>query len=423
MTFRRAITILLLALAAAFMFAVAAPVKATTPTEPTTPTWWNFQCIDTMKYSRDRAREFLGNPKLAATNIEWQTAEIAKTGATHIAIATPYDEEFIPILTKWVEEARKHNLKVWYRGNWSGWEEWFGYARIGRAEHLTKTAAFITAHPELFEDGDYFTACPECENGGPGDPRRTGDAAGHKKFLIDGHNLAQKSFAQIDKKVDTTLNPMNGDVARLIMDKETTKALGGVVSIDHYVKDPQKLADDIIALANQSGGTVVLGEFGAPIPDINGSMTEAQQAAWIEEALAKIVGIPSLTGMSYWTNVGGSTQIWNSDGSPRAAVQMVTAVFTPKTISSVVIDQFDKPVANATIMTTEKTVVTNEDGTFTLPYLNPTGNVVITSPEHQDTVITWQSLEQNPQQPIVLTKNKQTFFAKLMSFFKRVISK
>src|SRR3989344_4870027 len=124
-------------------------------------TYWEIQSIDTMKYSRDLAREKLQDRSFLVT-IDSQVKKIAETGATHVAIGTPYDEEFIPYLKAWVDSARRYNLKVWFRGNFSGWEEWFNYPKIGRAEHLLKLASFISKNPHLFGDGDLFTTCPEC---------------------------------------------------------------------------------------------------------------------------------------------------------------------------------------------------------------------------------------------------------------------
>src|SRR3989337_4369090 len=69
---------------------------------------WEMQSIDTMKYSRDRARETLQG-KLADQEIDKQMKAIANTGATHVSIGTPYDEEFLPVMEKWVKSARKHN--------------------------------------------------------------------------------------------------------------------------------------------------------------------------------------------------------------------------------------------------------------------------------------------------------------------------
>lgn len=287
---------------------------------------WQFRSIDTMKYSRDPSREKLIDPTYDVV-IDQQVKDIAETGATHVAIATPYDAEFLPMLERWIRAARKYNLKVWFRGNWSGWEGWFDYPKITRAEHIAKTNAFIHQHPDLFQDGDIFSACPECENGGPGDPRMNGDVTGHRKFLIDEYNVTKQAFKDIGKHVASNYDSMNGDVARLIMDKPTTKALDGIVVVDHYVKTPDQLVSDIKQFAEQSGGKIVLGEFGAPIPDINGEMNEKEQALWIKESLQKLRETDELIGVNYWTNVGGSTHLWNNDGTPRKAVEEITNIY------------------------------------------------------------------------------------------------
>src|SRR3989339_935814 len=71
----------------------------------TKSTWWEFQSIDTMKYSRDLAREKLNNQEFDQV-INQQVANIASAGASHVGIATPYDEEFFPFLKRWVDAAR-----------------------------------------------------------------------------------------------------------------------------------------------------------------------------------------------------------------------------------------------------------------------------------------------------------------------------
>jgi hypothetical protein len=264
-----------------------------------------------MKYSRDFSREKLGDPAFDQI-IDDQVRQIAELGATHVAIATPYDEEFLPMLERWVSAARKYNVKVWFRGNWSGWEGWFDYPKISRGDHHEKTRQFIVRNAVLFEDGDVFTGCPECENGGPGDPRRTGDVAGHRAFLIEDTRLTQEAFRSINKTVQSNFHSMNADVARLVMDPETTKALGGIVVIDHYVPTPQQLALDVAAIARASGGKVVIGEFGAPIGDIHGTMTEEEQAAWINSALLALTRQDNLVGLSYRTQLLGERRWINT---------------------------------------------------------------------------------------------------------------
>lgn len=284
--------------------------------------FWEFQSIDTMKYSRDVAREKLVDASFDRI-IDKQVKDIATTYATHVAIGTPYDDEFLPFLRRWVSAARKYKLKVWFRGNWSGWERWFDYKPIDRKTHIIKTIEFISQNPDLFEDGDLFGACNECENGGPGDPRHNRDVKGHRAFLIEEYRVTRNAFEKIGKKVASNYSSMNGDVASLIMDKETTEALGGIVVVDHYVASPKQLAIDIKALSKRSGGKVVLGEFGAPIPDIHGKMTEQEQSIWLEKVLEKLFNTEEVIGLNYWTNVGSSTELWDADGNPRSAVEII----------------------------------------------------------------------------------------------------
>jgi hypothetical protein len=179
--------------------------------------FWVVQSIDTMKFSRDTAREKIKDPSYDKV-IDQQIKDIANTGVTHVAIATPYDEEFIPFLKRWVASARKNKLKYGSR-NLASWEGWFEYEKIDRPTHTKMIKDFILNHPDLFEDGDIFVSCPECENGGPGDTRMINDAAGHKQFLISEYSVVKDAFKQINKNIIANYYSMNGDVARLIMDQ------------------------------------------------------------------------------------------------------------------------------------------------------------------------------------------------------------
>lgn len=288
---------------------------------------WDFRSIDTVKYSRDLADEMLENPKFDSV-INEQVTDIASLGASHVAISTPYDPKFIPFLRRWVKSVRLYGLKVWFRGNFSGWEKWFGFEQIGREEHKRLLQEFIVNNPDLFEDGDIFTSCPECENGGSGDPRHNGDLIGHRKFLIDEYQISKDAFEKIGKKVKYGFYSMNYDVASLVMDEETTDALGDLVVIDHYIKNPKKLGADAKVIADKSQGKVLLGEFGAPIPDIHGVLNEEQQSQWIKEALDEVKKTPEIIGVNYWTNSGGSTALWNSDGTSREAGNTIKKFFT-----------------------------------------------------------------------------------------------
>lgn len=300
---------------------------------------FEVQAIDTMKYSRDRAREKLNDPSFD-TVINAQVKLIADTGATHVSIATPYDEEFIPILTRWVLSARAHNLSVWFRGNFSGWENWFDYQKITPNEHKTLLGKFIVNHANLFESGDLFSPCPECENGGPGDPRRTGEGALYRQFLIDEYNISQSKFRAQGKSIKT-LSSMNGDIAREIMTPASVKALGGTILIDHYVDTPERFSKDISALADKLKANIGLGEFGAPVPDLNGNLSEPGQADFVGKLLKAMYEKNNIVPIvNYWILNGGTTKIVNDSGTPRSAYFVLKDYFSAPSISGNISDPF-----------------------------------------------------------------------------------
>lgn len=378
-------------------------------------TSWNFQSIDTMKYSRDLSREKLHDPAFEAV-IERQTKAIAEVGATHIGIATPYDAEFLPMLRRWVEAARRHNLSIWFRGNWSGWEGWFEYPRISREEHLAKTQAFIGAHSDLFADGDVFSACPECENGGPGDPRRTGDVAGYRRFLVAEYQMMEQAFADIRKNVRTNFFSMNGDVARLIMDEATTRSLGGLVTIDHYVKTPEALAKDVQEIAEKSKGQVILGEWGYPIPDIHGSSTGAEQAQWMKKALELLEEVTALAGMNYWLAVGGSTEIWTATGTSREGAEVLSSFYKPKVVYGFVRDELGQTLSGATVHVGGTTTRTDQHGYFVLRYPSQAeSQVLIEAPGFFPKEY---PLDQNHQKvEAILPKQEKDWKFRILEFF------
>jgi hypothetical protein len=338
--------------------------------------WWSIQSIDTMKYSRDKAREMLNDPSFDEV-IDLHVKRIAETGATHVSIATPYDEEFGPVLVRWIRAARKYGLHIWFRGNFSGWEGWFEYGSINRKDHIVLLGKFIESHPEYFRSGDLFSACPECENGGPGDPRKTGDVRGFQQFLIDEYQACTSAFARLRVSVNCSYASMNADIARLVMDKETTARIGGVVTIDHYVKNPQTLADDIRSIAKRSGGRIMLGEFGAPIPDIHGSMTENEQESWIRNAMESLYEMPELIGINYWVSVGGSTELWTDGGTKKPVVDALYDAFVPSVIVGSVVDEFGGPLSGAKVSLGSKTSETTAIGQFSLPIRQSTGEITV----------------------------------------------
>lgn len=382
----------------------------------TKTTWWEVQSIDTMKYSRDLALLYKDSNALDES-IKQQVAEIAEIGATHVAVATPYDSEFLPFLEKWVRWARENNLKVWFRGNWSGWEGWFDYEKITPQKHILLTKNFIINNRDIFEDGDIFTACPECENGVIGDPRQEDNRDDFINFMLSEKEVVDESFQIIGKNVVTNFFSMNADVAKLVMDKVTSEKLGGVVTIDHYVGNPEMLVNDVSDIARKSSAKVVLGEFGAPIPAIHGIVDEKSQAGWISDSLYLLSQTPDLIGINYWVNVGGSTQLWDEKGNPREAVGVIESYFKPKIIDGRVKNIFGTPIAGARVSLGHKTSKTDKEGNFNIAYVPSSASTIkIAADGYSDETVEFFSQSNSSLE--VKLKSKSGYLSQILVFFR-----
>ena len=377
--------------------------------------FFEVQSIDTMKYSRDVAREKMNDVSFDR-EIEAQIKNISETGATHVAISTPYDEEFLPFMKRWVTMARKYEIKVWFRGNLAGWERWFDYESIDRQTHIVNIKEFILNNPYLFEDGDIFTSCPECENGGPGDPRKNGDAVGHREFLINEYKVVKQAFNDINKKVTANYYSMNGDVAKLIMDRETTQKLDGVITVDHYVATPEQLAQDIDMYASSSGGKVVLGEWGAPIPDIHGDMSEDEQLAWIEEALRLLIPNPNVIGLNYWVNEGGSTALWR-EGEAQKAVSTITKFMRPNIVRGTIKDEPGRNINDVSVTSNLRSITAS--GSYVLPLV---GNDIVTFEKkgYKKVVLASTGDGEETTRNIVMVKNSKNTWDRILEYFHKL---
>lgn len=382
--------------------------------------FWQIQSIDTMKYSRDLAREKLKDATFDKT-IEDHVGKIADTGATHVVVASPYDDEFIPYISRWVLAARKYKLNVWFRGNLSGWEGWFGYHKISNEEHTNQIYSFITNNPELFADGDIFTSCPECENGGEGDPRHNGQAKEFREFLIKEYGVTREAFKKINKNVRSNLYSMNGDVAELIMDRDTTKALGGVITVDHYVEDPKVLVKDLVELAKKSGGKVVLGEFGVPVPDIHGSMTQEEQSIWLEKFFTEALKFPEIIGINYWVSFGGSTELWKSGGEARSAVEVIKKYFKPNLLEVKILNEINSPVVKAAIEHNGREYLSSDGGVISLPYISDSEEIKVTANGYNMRLLPISEVQETGK--IVLKKNTENLYFRLLKMILSLLSR
>jgi hypothetical protein len=387
-------------------------------------TFWEYQCIDTMKISRDKARAWAHNADLQQ-HIDWEMKTIADLGANCVAIDTPYDAEFLPYMQKWVRAARKQHLHIWFRGNFAGWEKWFDYPKMTSTDvFFTKLEAFIVKNPDLFEDGDIFTGAPEGENGGPFDQVEIDEHAAFRAFLIKEYEVEKRAFKKINKNVVFDWHSMNGGLAKRMLDQDTVDKTGKVVAIDHYIKNANEMGAFIDYFHKKYGSKVAIGEFGAPIPDINGSMTEDEQAQFVELLMKELYEHrQQVVGVNYWDLYDGSTAIMNLDKSPRKAAAVIKKYYTPAMISGVVKDTKGNPAENVSIKTPDAKIAVKTDvhGNFSFPIVADSATLLIDNGEH----ITIEKIasikpSQKIKKNIILKYDELTFFQKIQHFFQNL---
>jgi hypothetical protein len=287
-----------------------------------------------MKQSRDNAQAILQglqeNSEHMQGIINQEVRDIAALHTTHVAIGTPYDDQFLPVAQAYFKSAREHGLNVWWRSNFSEFEKdsgnpnqgWFGYQHNPNfMEQPQRIAQFIEQNGSLFRQGDIFTPWPEPEN--VIDFNNQKDA--YQSLLLADYQVSQPLR---DRGILAGYFSMNGDVAKNL-DPQIVQQIGNVVVVDHYVRTPQEMGDEIDALHQRyPGAEIVIGEFGAPIPDLNGSMDPQRQADFVGQLLNQIKRRGRIVkGLNYWDDIQGTTAIENTLADFRPVYKVLQNIF------------------------------------------------------------------------------------------------
>lgn len=309
---------------------------------------WQVRSIDTMKNSRDQARARLNDASYDRV-IEAEVADIKSLGANYVAIGTPYDDEFLPYLKKWVAAARKNDLKVWYRGTFSSYEGWFEYPKTMSPEQLLVASnKFITSHPELFEDGDIFDACPECENAGHW-PQPRSDKQ-YNQFIQKKQTVLTEAFKEINKDVNVSYASIIGGRAKDVMDQPSFDALGKVVALDHYAVPPSNYGEYISYFKDKHDTKVLFSEVGAPIPDLHGEMNEEQQAEFMRQVFEQLYAQhEQVIGINYWVYNNGTTALASTKGVHRKVASVIEEYFKPGFIKGRVVNSVGDGIGDVVV--------------------------------------------------------------------------
>ncbi len=356
---------------------------------------WKIRSIDTMKTSRDKAREKLYRPEYDE-NIKQELTAIKKAGANYVAVDTPYDNEFLPYLRRWVKLARKTRLHVWFRGNWSAWEGWFDYPKnMTPDQHLAKTSEFILTYSDLFEDEDIFDSCPECENAGHW--RQPDYNKEYNTFLQKQRLSNQKTFEKIGKKVHSNIASIIGGRAREVLDQKTFDALDNTVAIDHYIHNPSNMGDYITYFYDKHRTKVLVSELGAPIPDINGEMSEEEQAQFISQLFEQLYKHKdAVEGANYYVLTLGTTALLNADYTPRKAYSIVKNYFSPGVVKGKITNPLGDNLKDVTIKLIDGASSTKTDDQ---------GNYILAIPPRSTTLFAMDEEYKTKSRHITISEN------------------
>ncbi|MEK7522096.1 MAG: hypothetical protein AAB569_00805, partial [Patescibacteria group bacterium] len=223
-----------------------------------------------------------------------------------------------------------------------------------------------------------FDPCPECENAGFW--KQPDDNAKYNEFIQNQRIVLKNSFNKINKKVYTNIFSIIGGRAKEVLDKKTLDALDNVVTIDHYVKNPSSMTEYISYFSKNFQTKILFGEFGAPIPDINGPMDESQQALFIDKVLRELYkNKTNVFGINYNVLTLGTTKLLDDDGTERQAVDVVKNYFIPGVIKGTVSNTLGDKLKNVPIKTSDglNSTTTDSQGRYAMSIPASTVNIVI----------------------------------------------
>lgn len=299
-----------------------------------------FKSIDTMKLSRD-------NTSLSASKIQELVNQYAGLGLTHLTVDCYLNGTFQDDtdIENWVTAVRNLGLKVWWRPGYDN----FGTTPYTPTSLKNTILAFPTRRPDLFRNGDIFDMCPE-------QSPFMNDGAGGFIFGINDVQTLVDAWNPWVQDVKTSLdtlfasNNLSGVITGITSITDfnaknyvtaATYAVFGYATMDDYptdnVKDPVKAAKNVvnslIALYNQAGVPVVVGEYGYHRPNDSDKTLQREVLRKVWNEISKLSWV---VGYNYWCGHGGagfgdfSNLLEQSNGGwrPRPALKTIGEFYT-----------------------------------------------------------------------------------------------
>ncbi len=296
---------------------------------------FRLQSADVMKWSKDDLFSQKTDAQMAAVALQ-----LKSLGATHVAVATPYDDPSAypggpapeGYLERWIVAIRGQGMHVFFRRQWLSWEGIYGVAKntargIGTTPNVlngTDTTSYLALTylywkanaGHLVQAGDIVCPCPEPENGG------INGVTGSAPYQFTNANLFRAWLRDAVTVVNQALEPSNlkgsvfvglygtsgfivfgnGGNPKGFLDDRTVEALA-IVGMDDYPTPASNMGADLDAYRALYQLPLALTEWGT----INESNDADRQAA-IDAVTSSLKARPWTVGMNYWSVIGGANE-------------------------------------------------------------------------------------------------------------------
>jgi hypothetical protein len=313
---------------------------------------WPVQSVDAMKYTKD---VMCGQP--TSTFIDSWLDRAVEIGATHVAIATPYQDvtcsgqtiSAITFTMAWIDQIRDHNLKVWHRHPNLKFEGIYSQTKdrspdgFRHIKNITDFIALDATYPDLIQPGDLFTPEAEPQNGGINGVTTCSQSicmfsstADFNEWLRLAQLASELALKAQGIPVATTVGDPNGVLVGLDgfdgfitfgnnnpshlgtskIEAATVAAKHNIIGIDHYPSGGDTMAIDLEELRDVwPSADVFISEYGT----IYSGLTDAQREQLIIDTFDAFVARSWVKGVGYWQfGPGGNEALINSDFTKRA---------------------------------------------------------------------------------------------------------
>lgn len=300
----------------------------------------NFTSVDVMKLSKDvvtnqpSAAE-IGSivDALLALHSKYIALSVPLDASTDYKSGKPAPQTAEAFTQTWADAIHSRNLKILWRGTWSGIEGLYGFSKLvgpnrfpagsaataaadGQTTWLGKTYSYIVSHPDYFLAGDIWAPLPERTENIFQDatsflPYNGGVQNNYLSFFRDLATASKQAFASINKEdVITGWTANNFTEIKSGWLPQALFNSAGTVAVDYYgtTHTAQEMTTDLLNIYRVTGRQIFVQEWS---DYWDGNLSDSQRHAYLDSMYAAFTILASqgvLVGFNYWGGWTGAAE-------------------------------------------------------------------------------------------------------------------